>query len=194
MKKLSIFALALSAGLLFSACGNLVSNYDANSDGIDKIFKDVTKTVGEDSKIDEIKIMFSDDPGQESMISYFMVDFQSKSDQKELLRVEYHGHSGWTQVEPLEITVRGNPEDFDLNNEVNPFSQFRPDIIKKVYDSAIQKVGEECDNIKFVSISADPYIDEDIEYSTYLEGTLKSNNVTKKIFLYYDKEGNLIDK
>ena len=191
MKNLFFSALIASVSLFFSACGGAYNNYDASTDGIERIFNDVTTTVTQEGMIDEISIMFSKEEGQRSMISYFQVDFQSKSDAKKLQRVEYHDHSGWTAVQPLEITVRGDAASFDLNDDVAPFTSIDPAIVKKVYDSALQKLSETCEDITFVSLSADLVAGRDIEYSTYLSGVLKSNGVKDKFFFDYDKNGDL---
>ena len=194
MKKLIFSALIASVLLSFSACGSF-NNYDAATDGIERIFNDVKRTVGEDGQIDEILIMFSKEDGKRSMIDYFKVDFQSKSDKNKLQRVAYHGHSGWTPIEPLEITIRGgNAADYDLNYDVSSISLVKPDVVKKIYDNALQYVGETCDDIIFTSISVDLVADEDLKYKTSLKGTLKSNGVKDSFYLDFDQDGNMTRK
>jgi len=194
MKKSFFIALMAGVAVLFSACGVSFGGYDASTDGIERIFSDVTKTVTEEGMIDEFSISFETEEGKRSMISYFEIDFQSKSDSKKLQRVSYHSYNGWSAIEPIEITVRGDASAFDLNDEVAPFSTIDPTVVKKIYDSALQTLGETCDDIVFVSLSAKLDAGVDIKYSTYLTGVLKSNGVKDKFFSDYDKNGNLLKR
>ena len=191
MKNLFFSALIASVSLFFTACGASYNNYDAAADGIERIFNDVKRSVGEDGQIDELSISFSNEKGQTSMISYFVVDFQSKSDKNKLQRVSYHSYNGWSAIEPVEITVTGgNASEYDLNDDVNSIAQVKTEVVRKIYDSALQKLSETCDDITFVSLSADLEANRDVEYSAYLQGTLKSNGVKDKFFFDYDKDGN----
>ena len=195
MKKSFFIALMAGVAVFFSACGVSFGGYDASTDGIERIFSDVTRTVTEEGMIDEFSIGFSKDEGQRSMIDYFQIDFQSKSDTKKLQRVSYHSYNGWSAIEPLEITVHGgDASSYNLNDDVAPFSTIDPAVVKKIYDSALQTLGETCDDIVFVSLSAKLDAGRDIKYSTYLSGVLKSNGVKDKFFSDYDKNGNLLKR
>lgn len=180
--------------MLFSACDGLgLGKYDIKSDGFERIISDIKKTVGDDGMIDEITLSFDDkDPSKNTEVEVATIDFQSKSDKKQLQRMTYTSYTGWGSIDPVEITVRGNAEEFSLDDEVNSISLVNIDALKKVYEETLKIVGEDCDNPSFSLIQIEFEKDKDLVYSVSVKGNLKSNGVKKSFSLNFDKDGNLI--
>lgn len=197
MKKMMFSALVAGVAVLFSACGGSLggNKYDTKSEGLEKALADIKKTVGEDGMMDELRFSFDDDAADKNTtIEFVSADFQSKSDKNQLQRISFNNYTGWSQIEPVEITVTGNAENFSLDDEVNSISLVKAEVLKKVYEEALKKAAEERNDVLFSSISIDFDKDKDIVYNASLDGKLKNNGVKKSLYLKFDKDGNLIEK
>lgn len=169
------------AGDLANVAGAGEMNF---ADGFDVCFQAAKDKLDADTKVSDITTLFS--PGTEvdpseslegGAVEICNIYYQDPEDPRKLVGISYNGYTKmFTGPDPVEVTVSGDPEDFNLENYLIPLSEVDPAPLGKFLEDNAEQLNEKFSTYAWTNISFESD-GNSFEYRVGYEGRLKSNDV-----------------
>ncbi|WP_298469153.1 hypothetical protein [uncultured Erythrobacter sp.] len=169
------------AGELANVAGAGEMNF---ADGHDVCFQAAREKLDPETKVSDITTMFSagtDVDASETLeagaVEVCNIYYQDPEDPRKLVGLSYNGYTKmFSGPDPVEVSVSGDPEDFDLENYLIPLSEVDAAPIAKFFEDNAAQLDEKYSAHAWTQVSFESD-GSAFQYRVGYEGRLKSNDV-----------------
>ncbi|MBV7258046.1 hypothetical protein [Erythrobacter crassostreae] len=184
------------AGDLANAAGAGEMNI---ADGHDVCFQAAKDKLDADAKVSEISTMFSagtDVDGDETIeaggVEVCNIFYQDPEDPRKLVGLSYNGYTKmFSGPDPVEMSVSGDPEDFNLEDYLIPLSEVDPAPIAQFMADNDAALAEKFSSYAWTTVSFEG-VGSSFQYRVGYEGRLKSNDMQDDGFAILAADGTTV--